>query len=109
MIHGVYPAEHMSPVIEEVVSDPKAMMMVTNKNKRIKIVQDKKSWEEEPGAPERIRNPVIQIIIVPWRRIIGYNRGSFFVVIIVDFLWLNVFAACRGLIFRVLAGSWRDH
>jgi hypothetical protein len=36
--HWVHPAERMGPGIEEVIGDPKVMVMMTNKNKRIKIV-----------------------------------------------------------------------
>ncbi len=94
-------------MIEEVIGDPVMMVMMAHKDE-VEIRQDEEPREEEPGAPERIRNPVIQIIIVPWRRIVRYNRWPFLIIIIVNFLWLNVFAACRGLIFRVLAGSRRD-
>jgi hypothetical protein len=59
----------MSPVIEEVIGDPVMMVMMAHKDK-VEIGQDEESREEEPGGPERIRNPVIQVVIVPGGRIV---------------------------------------
>jgi hypothetical protein len=59
----------MGPGIEEVIGDPVMMVMMTHKDK-VEIGQDEESWEEEPGGPERIRNPVIQVVIVPGWRIV---------------------------------------
>lgn len=56
--YRVHPAERMSPVIKEVIGDPVMMVMMAHKDK-VEIGQHEKSWEEEPGVPERIRNPVI--------------------------------------------------
>jgi hypothetical protein len=56
-------------VIEEVIGDPVMMVMMTHEDK-VEIGQDEESREEEPGGPERIRNPVIQVAIVPRRRIV---------------------------------------
>ena len=103
MVHRVHPAERMSPGIEEVIGDPK-MMVMKAPDDNVKIVQDEESRKEEPGTPERIRNPVIQVVIVPGRSIVGDNRRPFVIVIVIDFLRLNVFATCGGLAVRVLAG-----
>jgi hypothetical protein len=97
----------MSPGIEEVIGDPKMMVMKTS-NENVKIVQDEESREEEPGTPERIRNPAIQVVIIPGRRIVGDNRRPFVIVIVVDFLRLNVFATRGGLTLCVLLGPGRD-
>ena len=107
MVHRVYPAERMGPGIEEMIGDPK-MMVMKAPDENVKIVQDEESREEEPGTPERIRNPVIQVVIIPGRSIVGDNRRPFVIVIIVDFLRLNVFGARGGLTLRVLLGSGRD-
>lgn len=59
----------MGPGIEEVIGDPVVMVMMAHKDK-VEIGQDEESWEEEPGGPERIRHPIIQVVIVPRRRIV---------------------------------------
>jgi hypothetical protein len=97
----------MSPGIEEVIGDPEMMVMKASDD-NVKIVQDEESREEEPGTPERIRNPAIQVVIIPGRRIVGDNRRPFVIVIVVDFLRLNVFATRGGLTLRVLLGPGRD-
>jgi hypothetical protein len=97
----------MSPGIEEMIGDPK-MMVVMAHNDNVKVVQDEESREEEPCTPERIRNPAIQVVIIPGRRIVGDNRRPFVIVIVVDFLRLNVFATCGRLTLCVLARPRRD-
>jgi hypothetical protein len=59
----------MSPVIEEVIGDPVMEVMMAHKDK-VEIGQDEESREEEPGSPERIGDPIIQVVIVPGRRIV---------------------------------------
>ena len=107
MPHRVHPAERMGPGIEKVISDAKMMVVVAH-NDNVKVVQDEESREKEPGTPERIRNPAIEVVIIPGRKIAGDNRGPFVIVIVVDFLRLNVFAACGGLTLCVLARPRRD-
>ena len=82
MTHRIHPAEPMVPGIEEVIGDPVMMVMITHKDK-IEIGQDEESGEEEPGEPERIRNPAVQVVIIPGRRIVGDHRWTLFIVIIV--------------------------
>ena len=83
MIHRVHSSERMSCVIEKMIGNMVIMVMMTHKDK-IEIGQDEESREEEPCAPERVRNPVIQVVIVLRRRIIGDNRRTFIIVIRVD-------------------------
>ncbi len=64
-------------------------------NGLVKIIENKKTWEEEPGAKEWIRNPSIQIRIVRRRRIIGHNRRTFIVVVIIDDRWIGVASVIR--------------
>jgi hypothetical protein len=71
----------------------------------VKVVEDEESREEEPGAPEWRRNPGVQVIVIPWRRIVSNHRWAFFVVIIVEHRRFSVLRACRRLIFGILTRS----
>lgn len=50
----------------------------------MEVVQTEESWEPESRIPEWIRNPGIQVIIIPGWGIVSNNRWTLIVVIIVD-------------------------
>ena len=50
----------------------------------VEIAQDEESGEEEPGTPERIRNPGVQGIVSRGRRVVGNDRRAIIIVIVVD-------------------------
>ncbi len=81
-----------------------AMVMVTDEDDPVEIVQNEKSREDESGAPEWIHNPVIQIIIIPGRRIVSNHRGTFLVVVVVYYGGVRL-----GLVFSILIGATRDN
>jgi hypothetical protein len=68
-------------VIEEVIADHALTM--TNPDHPVEVVQGEEPGEEEAGIPEWIRNPGVQIIIIPWRRIVCDNRWAFLIVIVI--------------------------
>jgi len=68
----------------------------------VEVMKDEESREEESRAPERRRNPGIEIIVIPGRWIVSNYRWAFIIVIIVDDGGLDIFRACGRLIFRVL-------
>ena len=84
--------------VEEVIADQ--MMMVMD----VKIVQDEKAREEETSAEEWVRNPSVQVVIIPRWRIVGDHRRTFLVIVIFNFRRGNVFTARRWLTFCVLLG-----
>jgi hypothetical protein len=58
--------------------------MVVEKDMPVEIAQDEESGEEEPGTPERIRNPGVQGIVSRGRRVVGNDRRAIIIVIVVD-------------------------
>ena len=74
----------MSLWVDEVIGDEVMTMM------EVKIVQDEKTREPEPGIPEWARDPCIKVAIIPGRGIISHNRWTFGVVIVIDYLRLTV-------------------
>jgi hypothetical protein len=58
--------------------------MPVEKDMPVEIAQNEESGEEEPGTPERIRNPDVQIIVRGGRRIVGNYRRAIVIVIVVD-------------------------
>jgi len=61
-------------------------IMVVEMDVPVEVMEDKESIKEESSAPEGKWNPGIQIIVIPGRRIVSYNRGTIIVVIVVDYL-----------------------
>jgi hypothetical protein len=59
------------------------MMMVTDKYGTMEIVQDKEPPEPEAVAPERIRDPGIQVEEIIRRRVIGYHRRAYIIIVVV--------------------------
>jgi hypothetical protein len=71
----------------------------------MKIVQDEKTREEETRTPEWIRNPSIQVVVIPRRRIISNHWRAFIVVVLVNYRRRNGFDAQRWLTLSVLPGT----
>jgi hypothetical protein len=65
------------------------------KTESVEVVQTEESWEPESRKPEWIRNPGIQIIIIPGWRIVSHNRWTFGVVIVIDYLRLPIILRLR--------------
>ena len=80
------------------------MVMMADNRDEAEIVQDEESGEVEPGAPEWIGYPVVQIIIIPRRWIVRNDRWTFIVVIIVDYRSIRL-----SLIFSIPAGAARNN
>ena len=77
-------------------------MMAMNDN--TKVSEDEESREKESAVPERIGGPVIQVVIIPRRGVIGDYRRAFFIVIIVYHRRIRL-----GLIFSILARAARHN
>jgi hypothetical protein len=50
----------------------------------VEIVKNKKPAVKESAIPERIRDPRIEVGIVPWRRVISDHRWPITVIIAAD-------------------------
>lgn len=90
--------------VDVVIADQMMMMVVVE----MKIIQDEKAREEETRTPEWVRNPSVQVVIIPGRRIVSDNRRTFSIVILVNYRRRNVFTARRWLTFCILLGSRRN-
>jgi|GEM_PF-5963929 hypothetical protein len=88
--------------VNEVVGNQMMMMMVM---KDMKVVQDEKAREEETRTPEWVRNPSIQVVVIPGRGIVSDNRWTFGIVVLVNYRGRNVFTARRWWTFSGLPGS----
>ena len=75
----------MSLWVDEVIADEVTMAMMD-----VKIVQDEKTREPEPGIPEWAWDPCIKVVIIPGRGIVRHDRGTFVVVIVIDDLRIPV-------------------
>jgi hypothetical protein len=53
-----------------------------HKNESVEVVQTEEPREPESRTPEWIRNPGIQVIIIPGWRIVSHNGWTLIVVII---------------------------
>ena len=87
-------------VVEEMIGDHTPTM--TNDDNPVEVVQDEEAGEEESRMPERIRNPCVKVIIIPWRRIVCDNRRTFIIVIIVYYRRIRL-----GLVFSIFANATR--
>jgi hypothetical protein len=67
----------------------------------MEIMENKEPREIKPGVPEWTGDPGIQVIIIPGRWIIGDDRRSYGIVIIIDFGGCRVLRGCRGYAFTV--------
>jgi hypothetical protein len=75
--------------VDEVIGDEVMTMM------EVKIVQNEKTREPEPGIPEWARDPGIKVVIIPGRRIVSHNRWTFGVVIVIDYLRFPIILRLR--------------
>jgi hypothetical protein len=89
-------------VIEEVIGDETPVM--TNDDDPVEVVQDEEPRKEEPRVPERIRNPCVKVIVIPWRRIVCDDRWTFLIVIIVYYRWVGL-----RLVFSILPRTPRQN
>jgi hypothetical protein len=74
----------LGPGIDNVVGHYEYSLM--NNDVPVKIMQNEESGEKEPVTPEGIRNPGIQVIIRPGRRVIGDYGWASVIIIIIDYL-----------------------
>jgi hypothetical protein len=75
----------------------------------MEVMEDEESREEKPRAPERIRNPSIEVEVIWGRRIVSNHRWAFPVVIIVDHRRLGVLRTCRRWSFGVPSRRMGHH
>ncbi len=92
----------MGPWIEEVIGDQMVMVVMTNKATEIR--EDEKPGEEESRAPEWVRNPIVQIVVIPGGRIVSDNGRAFLIVIVIDYRGIGL-----RLVLSILPGTtWRN-
>ena len=80
--YGVNYSYGSIPRMDYVVGDYEGMPV--EDDMPVEIAQDEESGEEEPGAPEWIRNPRVQGVVRGRRRVIRNDRRSIIIVIVVD-------------------------
>jgi len=93
--------------VDEVVADHEGPVMAESNS--MKVMQDEEPREEEPGAPEWGRDPCIEVVIIPWRRIISHHGWPLVVIVILDYggtIWTVIL---RWLVFGILTGSLSGH
>ncbi len=56
----------------------------------MEIAEDEEAREPESRTPERIGNPGIEIHVIRRRRVVGDDRGTLVVIIIVDYGWFGI-------------------
>ena len=78
------------------------MVVMTKGDESVKIMQAEEAREEKSAPPERIRDPVIHIVIIPRRRVVSDHRRTFLIVIIVYRRGIRL-----GLVFSILARAAR--
>jgi hypothetical protein len=77
---------------------------MTNEDGPVEVMQDEEPMEVESVPPEWIRDPGVQVIIIPWGRIICDNRGAFLIIIVIYNLRAHL-----GLAFSIRAGVTRQY
>jgi len=86
-VRGVDPGHGACSGVAEMITDkfavPVMPMVVAMMYADIKICQHKKSGKPEIPPPERIRHPAVEVCIIGRRSIVGNDRRSLFVIIIV--------------------------
>jgi hypothetical protein len=76
---------------------------IVYENGSVEVMENKESREPETGAPERIRNPGVHVIIIPGRRVVSDDWRAFIVVVVInDFGSLVLTIACWWLIWSNL-------
>jgi hypothetical protein len=91
------------PPIEETVAhdhDP-----VVKKERPVKVMEDEEPRKEEAVEEEWRRDPGVQVTVIPWRRIIRNHRGTFAIVVVVNYPGLGILRTFRGLRFGISSGS----
>jgi hypothetical protein len=69
--------------VDKVIADK--MVMVTEEDVPVEIMQTEETRIEKSTPPERIWDPGIEIVVVPRRWIIGDNWRTFLIVVVVYF------------------------
>jgi hypothetical protein len=85
------------------IGDQMVMVMMTHDDKA-KIGEDEKPGKKEPRAPEWIRDPIIQVVVVPGRGIVGDDWWALLIVIVVYYRGVRL-----GLVFSILARTTWDN
>ena len=94
----VHSHHRMGPGVREVIRDQVVMMAYNDKP--VKITEAEEAREEKSAAPEGIRDPVIQIIVIPRRRVVSDYGRAFVIVVVVYHPRIRL-----GLILGVLPGT----
>ena len=81
--------------IDKVIADK--MVMVTDEDVPVEIMQTEETRKEESTPPEWIWDPSIEVVVIPWRWIIRDNWWTFIIVIVVYFSRVRL-----GLVFSIL-------
>jgi hypothetical protein len=63
---------------------------MTNDDGLVEVVQNEEPMEVEPEPPEWIGDPGVQVIIIPRRRVVGDNRRTFLIIIVIYNLRANL-------------------
>ena len=74
--------------MDNMVGDYKRMLV--ENDMPVEIAQNEESGEKEPGTPERVRNPGVQVIVRGGRRVVGNYRRAIAIIIVVDNLRVRV-------------------
>jgi len=88
--------------VDEMIGDQ--MVMMAHDDESVKITQTEEPREEKSTVPEGIREPVIQIVIIPRRGVISDYRRAFLIVVIVYHRRIRL-----GLTLSVLARAPRHN
>jgi hypothetical protein len=72
------------------------------KDTPVEIMETEEPREPKPTKPERIRNPSIEVVIIPGRWIVSDNGRALIVVIVVNRRWFVIL----GIVLRRCCGVW---
>ena len=72
-------------------------VVTADKDSPMEVVQTEEAGEEKSPPPEWERNPSIEVIIVPGRRVIGDYRRTFIIIVVVYYRRIRL-----RLIFSIL-------
>ena len=75
---------------------------MVRKHDPVEIVEDKKSRKQEAVPVERIGHPGIQVIVIRWGWIIGYNGRAHIVIVIVDDRRVGIRRVTLGRLFLLV-------
>lgn len=81
---------------------------VSEDDNSVEVMKSEESRKEETAKEEWKRNPRIEVPIIPWRRIVGDHRRTFFIVVVIDHPWTSILIALWRLAFSVFASFSRD-